>query len=168
MTTKRLESCRKAAQAVGVASTTVERWVRIGYLGEGPWTLAQVRKAQNKAADNGRHGGIRAAHGTETRWRAGCPCDECLAAHNAHLRGSRRAQALNLLADHKSTVIEILSSGGTFEEVKEETGLTPQRLHGIAKWNEEWCRELDDALMSGRDPDIAHGTEWAYPGFSDT
>jgi len=101
-------------------------------------------------------------HGTPNRWRIGCRCAACTAAHSADTTGTRRARALADLAPHRATILKALSEGRTPEEATLGTDLTPQRLYGIARWNEEWRDEMDAAQMSGRSPDIPHGTDMGY------
>jgi hypothetical protein len=153
---------RQAAQAINRSSSAIEAWVRTGVLTPPPWTTNQLTKAMQRVESHGGRENITSPHGTENRWRTGCPCDLCRAAHSNASKEQRRTASLARIAPQRKRVLDILGSGGTFEDVKKETGLAPQALHGVAKFDAEWKGELDDALTRGRRTDLDHGTHMAW------
>lgn len=102
------------------------------------------------------------AHGTSSRWRLGCRCDDCWEAHRVHQRAERRAKSIAALRPHRAKILRALAHGRSVDEALLGTGLTPGNLYGIAKWDQEWAAQLDSALLAGRDPRLRHGTEVAY------
>ncbi len=71
---------------------TIRIWIDKGWLPpstEG-WTAAQVRRAARSGRQVAGRGSL-AEHGTESRWRAGCACEDCTAAHNDAERRRRAA-----------------------------------------------------------------------------
>lgn len=102
-----------------------------------------------------------APHGTQNRWRTGCRCAECGAAHSAETTGTRRDAAIAALQPHRAMILRRLAAGRSPAEAVEGTPLTPMRLYGIAKWSTEWRTEMDAAQIAGR-PHVAHGTAIGY------
>ena len=158
---KKIATQVEAAKVLGVTPPAFAQAVQRGRVPGGPWTRGQLEGLRDRFAHP--HVGMRGAHGTTSRWRSGCRCARCKRAHSEQSKEDRRQQALDDLAPHRETIISILAAqGGTFKQVFEVTGVHQQRLHGIAEWDEEWRKELDEALMEGRYPDLPHGTTTAY------
>lgn len=103
----------------------------------------------------------RAPHGTTNRWRTGCRCRRCQAAHGADTVRARRAAHRAELAGHEDAILERLAGGRTVREAVEGTGMAWQRLYGVASWDEAWRARMDEAMTRGR-PDVAHGTQMGY------
>lgn len=157
MATRNITSAREAARISGISANAIERRIRLGTMPPGPWTSAQLRRLSK--AENA---GIRTAHGSPERYRAGCDCDACRLAHDEESKNLRRERSLARIGPYRDQIIEILSSGGAYADVEQETGLTPQAINGVARFDEEWRKRVDDALMAGRRSDLAHGTPGAW------
>lgn len=151
---RRITSLRQAAQVAGRSAPTIAGWVTSGRLPQGPWTERQLLKASATSSSPG----IASEHGTADRWRLGCTCDACRDAHLDQVRDMRRGRAIFRIDWVRDQILDILASGGTFADVHAQTGLTSQALHGAARTDADWRAALDEALMVGRDPDLAHGT----------
>ena len=148
----------EAAAILGITPSGVADRVRRGIMKPGPWTR---RYLESLGAPLG-NAGPRSEHGTDVRWWGGCRCAACTAAHSTRFREDRRRHSLEVLGEHRADVLEMLAGGASFEHVEDVTGLSQQRLHGIAAWEPVWRAELDAALMAGRDPGRPHGTARAY------
>jgi hypothetical protein len=70
-------SVRQAAAASGVSPPVVRRWLSLGLIPGPPWTREQLQEVRERTHPEGRRRGTRAAHGTITRWNAGCSCTKC-------------------------------------------------------------------------------------------
>ncbi|CVN86246.1 Uncharacterised protein [Streptococcus pneumoniae] len=89
------------ARQVGVTPPTVRVWVEKGWLtATGPWTTADARAAAARSRQRAGRGAV-AAHSTANRWRAGCSCEACRAAHNTESRDMREAARVEWWADRK-------------------------------------------------------------------
>lgn len=66
----------------------------LGLVPSPPWARAQLQVVRERTDQAGRRRGTRAAHGTITRWNAGCSCTKCRQRHSdtARARGRRMAQ----------------------------------------------------------------------------
>lgn len=159
--TKKITTWREAAQLTGLTHAALRQRVQRGHLNGPPWAQHELEGILNRQADGARHG-ARSAHGTISRWSSACDCDSCKEAHLASLRDYRRQRSIDELTPVREQVLNIFRSGGTWSDVFAETGLSQQRLHGIASWNKHWKRDLDRALMEGRDPNLKHGTASAW------
>lgn len=103
-----------------------------------------------------------AEHGTPSRWRAGCHCDACRAAHNADLQQTRRAATVERLEPTTEALLSDLEAGVPLTAACRILGVSLGLVQGRGRWDTEWQRRLDAALMAGRDPTLDHGTEGAY------
>lgn len=160
--TRTIRTLVAAARIVGVTPGTIRLWLDRGWLRtSGPWTAQQVRRAAERAPHPGARG-IQAAHGTPSRWRAGCPCDDCLAAHNAEIAELREAARFAWWADREKSLLEALASGERYSEALERLDITAQAVTAHRRRSPAFAAALDQALMAGRDPDLQHG---AWPGW---
>jgi hypothetical protein len=62
----------------------------------------------------------------------------------------------------RSRLLGLLRAGVPLREACEDVGVSVNQAHRFASYNESWGEALDAALMAGRDPGLAHGTEHAY------
>lgn len=154
---------RDAARRLDVSTLTIKKWVTAGVLpAPGPWTDAQLRDAQQKAwrsaAPRRR---LSSAHGTPSRWRAGCDCDECRDAHNAEVR-SYRSTERRWAGDDAATILRLVGEGVHLSDALAEVGRAPQALVALRLADPAYARQLDDALMATRDPNLPHGTSTGW------
>jgi hypothetical protein len=54
----------------------------LGLVPSPPWARAQLQVVRERTDQAGRRRGTRAAHGTITRWNAGCSCTKCRQLHS--------------------------------------------------------------------------------------
>lgn len=159
---KTVTSWREAARITGLTPATLRARVEAGNLTQPPWTQAVLEKARDAKTTNRSKRGERSEHGTSARWSAGCNCEECAGAHLSAVRDLRRRKSLEALEPHREQILSMLASGDTYKKIFEKTGIRPQALTGIASWDEGWRQALDEALMTGRRPDLNHGTSWGW------
>lgn len=152
---KMIGSRAQAADLLGISASTIDGWVRRGILSGGPWTEKHLRSVAKK--QGGKYG-IRSAHGTASRWRAGCGCDRCLQAHNADTQNYRHRKARAHLDRVADELMERLSAGESVAEACEAVGVTTAAMYGRARWDDQWRARLDDVLTTGRAPHLKHGT----------
>lgn len=150
-----IRSYREAARLLGSSASRIEGLVRRGRLPPPPWREVDLRKA-------GEVGRVRSEHGTVSRWRAGCDCDQCSDAHNTEIREMRRDRREEMLAEVWPGFLADLRSGVLYREACEDFGLPPTGLRRMIRHSPELVSQLDDALMEGRDPDLRHGAATAY------
>jgi hypothetical protein len=88
-------SVRQAAAVCNVSPPVVRRWSLLGLISGPPWTLEELHEVRDCTDPETRRRGTHAAHGTITRWNAGCSCPDCrkFQSEDARARGRRRAQA---------------------------------------------------------------------------
>lgn len=104
-----------------------------------------------------------------------CPCVMCAAfraanraawdweQHVYHERARRRRRSAELLPPGKrGAITRALQSGMPPAEAARAGGITVQRLWELVRLLPAWGRQVDAALMEARDPNIRHGTEYAY------
>ncbi len=103
-----------------------------------------------------------AAHGTPQRWRTGCRCQPCGQAHNDDTRNRRREAAVDALDQAADQLWALLECGVSLQDAAARHGFTRAQIQGRARWDLDWRARLDDALTTGRDPSLEHGTEGAY------
>jgi len=111
-------SVRQAAAASGVSPPVVRRWLSLGLIPGPPWTREQLQEVRERTYPEGRRRGTRAAHGTITRWNAGCSCTKCrqLQSDEARARGRRRAQQ-RLPAERRQQLLDRIYAGRLFRTV---------------------------------------------------
>lgn len=101
-------------------------------------------------------------HG-ESGWRRGCRCDLCRTAHAAACREWRRSTTLRSWSPAlRSRLLTHLAEGVELTTAASAVAATVQSVHALAGIDPQFARDLDAALMAGRKPDLAHGTESAY------
>lgn len=157
-----LSTLAAAARAARVTPPTVRAWIAKGWLPEaGPWTAAQVRAAARQSRQRSGRGPV-SEHGSVSRYRAGCRCAACVAAHNQQTTEDREAARRAWWADRETPLIEAVSAGGTYHEVLEAQGITAQAVTGHRRRSPEFADALDAALMESRDETRKHGTASAW------
>lgn len=157
----KIKTRREAARIIGRTAPVITRWVGRGYLPPPPWTVTQLRGALAKA--NKHPYGLAetsAPHGTSSRWRGGCNCAECAAAHNADSIQMRHAQAVESLDGSK--VMAALRGGCHPRDLEETTGAGWLAVLGRAAWDTGWATQVDEAVRSAVPADTEHGTRGAY------
>jgi hypothetical protein len=103
------------------------------------------------------------AHGTNAGWHAGCRCARCRRAHSDDQRTRERARAQKRLPDEvRKQLLNAIYSGQAFRTVLRDLGVTPNRVWGLAKTDDEWSAALEAALTATRRHDVKHGTNAAY------
>lgn len=153
-------SARQAANAIGVTAMAVENWKRAGLIdASGPWAREELLTVKRSRAQGG--GKLSAPHGTPSRWRAGCPCDACRAAHNEQTRGDVKKRRDARLDPIWFDLLSDIAAGTPFGEACERYGLTAGGVSSMANADRPRRLALDDALMKGRDPGLEHGTSVA-------
>jgi hypothetical protein len=112
---------------------------------------------------DGRRSGPQAAHGTLTRWLAGCDCDRCREAQNdaARARFRRKAQE-RLPTGVRQQLLDAIYGGQPFRTALRDLGLTSNQVWGLTKTDQEWSEQLEAALMATRRGDLQHATNAAY------
>lgn len=145
---------RAAAAIAGVTNSTIRRWIDIGRLPDKPWTAHQILIA---ASDRRRCGG-QAEHGTINSWRSGCSCQECCAANSAdHTTRRRHERDRQFPPAIREKVLRAIADGVPMADAAGGVGLSRGVLWGRARRDQEWAAQLDEALLSGRDPRLCHG-----------
>lgn len=90
-------------------------------------------------------------------------CLQCQAARRDADRRYRREIADAVLpAATRAGLLILLRSGQPFAGACADVGISPQLAHGYRRYNPQWAKELDKALLAGRDPSLDHGSEYAY------
>lgn len=147
-----------AARVARVTPATVRGWVAKGWLPKsGPWSVAEVRAAARRGRQRtGR--GTTAEHGTASRWRAGCQCAACTAAHNEDTRARRAEARAQWWQDREGPLLAEVAEGAPYGEVLRGHGVTAQAITGHRRRSPEFARALDVALLAGRDPELSHGS----------
>lgn len=98
-----------------------------------------------------------------TRWRQGDRDDEAREAHNAEIRDLRRAAAAGRLGPSvRAYILREVADGRRLPEVAAALGISTNAIHGLARTDPGWRRDLETAVMDGRDPDIEHGAAASY------
>ena len=158
-------SVRQAASVCGVSAPVVRRWLSLGLLSEPPWTLPQlyeVRDRDHIDPNSGRRGS-QAAHGTMTRWNAGCRCARYRQLQSDADRARKRAKAqARLPVEVRHQLLGALYADKPFRTVLRDLGLTSNQVWGLAKTDKGWAEALDAALAATRRKGLQHGTNGAY------
>jgi hypothetical protein len=158
-----LSSVRQAAAICNVSPPVIRRWLSLGLIAEPPWTVEQLQNARDLTDPESRRRGNRAAHGTITRWNAGCSCAKCrrFQSDDAKARGRRRAQE-RLPGDLRQQLLDAIYAGQPFRTVLSDLGLTSNQVWGLTKTDTEWSESLEEALTATRRGDLEHGSNAAY------
>jgi hypothetical protein len=156
-------SVRQAAAVCNVSPPVVRRWLSLGLIPGPPWTRAQLLEARDLTDPEGRRRGNRGAHGTITRWNAGCSCARCrqFQSETARARGRVRAQK-RLPVQMRQQLLDAIYDGQLFRTVLRDLGLTSNQVWGLAKTDHEWSEKLDTALNATGRSNLKHGTNAAY------
>ena len=156
-------SVRQAAAASGVSPPVVRRWLSLGLIPGPPWTRAQLLEVRDLTDPEGRRRGNRGAHGTITRWNAGCSCTRCRQYQSEAARARGRARARQRLPiQMRQQLLNAIHDGRPFRTVLHDLGLTSNQVWGLTKTDQEWAEKLDTALNAARRSDLKHGTNAAY------
>jgi hypothetical protein len=153
---KLITSARRAAAVCGVTRFAVRVWIDRGLLPEPPWTTEQLHQVRDIAEAGP---GPQAPHGTRARWSNGCACVQCRQAHSDTLRSYGRARAQDRLSmEVRRQLLAAIYAGQPFRKTLRDLELTPNRVWGLIKTDDEWSAALDGALMSAGRDDLEHGT----------
>lgn len=162
MSAVQLRSYAEVARHVGVSSRTVQDWAAKGWLsGAGPWSAADARAAAARSRQRGGRGPS-AAHRSASRWRAGCRCAECRAAHGEATKITREAARAAWWESREAPLLEALAGGARWADALAVVGATSPAVTGHRRRSVEFAAALDAALLEGRDPAIEHGTASAW------
>lgn len=74
----------------------------------------------------------------------------------------RRRQIERFPPALRQQVIDLVASGQLLNKAADAVGMTGQTLLRFAQDDPEWGQLLDEALMTGRDPNITHGVQKSY------
>lgn len=157
--TSTVRTKRAAARIAGVGATTVGGWVKRGLLPPPPWTPDEILDAAAVARSPR---GCAAPHGTTSRWRVGCSCLACTQAHNEEARGRREAGWSTPWDCAGPLLIAALAAGAPYREALQLAGVSSQALSARRRREPLFARDVDAALMAGRDPLLMHGTDGAW------
>jgi len=84
-----------------------------------------------------------------TLWRLGCGCHTCLAWHNTTSRKTRRRRAEQALpADLRAKLLRQIRAGTSVKDASLALGTTHHAVYGLARTNDTFARELDDAAQT--------------------
>ena len=156
-------SVRQAAAVCNVSPPVVRRWLSLRLIPGPPWTQAQLLEIRDLTDPEGRRRGNRGAHGTITRWNAGCSCTRFRQFQSETARARRRARAQQRLpVQVRQQLLDAIYSGQPFRTVLRDLGLTSNQVWGLTKTDQEWSENLDTALTAARRNDLKHGTNAAY------
>ncbi|MEV6219881.1 hypothetical protein [Nocardia sp. NPDC051833] len=96
-------------------------------------------------------------------WRRGCRCVLCAAEKARTDRIRRRRATRRLVGRYQRTrITDAISAGAHPVEAAAAVGLTWNQVLGLARLDRRWASRLDKALLTGRNPDIAHGSYYSY------
>lgn len=92
---------------------------------------------------------------------------EQLAAHAAQSRERRRRQTTQrtgqgLDPSRRGRLLKLVRRGHHVGDVAADMGVSMVAVWERTRMLPEWGRELDEALLRGRDPKISHGSEWSH------
>jgi hypothetical protein len=148
-------SVRQAAAVCDVSPPVVRRWLTLDLIPGPPWTVQQLHEVRDLTDPEGRRRGTRAAHGTITRWNAGCSCSRCrlFQSDYARTRGRRSAQE-RLPAELRQQLLDAIYAGKPFRPILRELELTSNQVFGLARADEEWSDALEAALTATRRSDL--------------
>ena len=158
-----ISSVRQAAAICNVSHPVARRWITLRLLPAPPWTLQQLEQVRNVTDPEGRRRGSRAAHGTMARWNEGCSCTACREMQSAAGRVRGRAKAEKRLpVQVRDRLLAAICDGQPFRHALGDLGLTPNKVWGLTKTEQEWSERLETALTAARRNDLKHGTNAAY------
>lgn len=157
-------SVRAAGQAVGVHPTTVRRWIDRGDLaGAPPWAVKDLAVLRDRSAAAGRQRGLRAAHGTLSRYAAGCSCELCRAASAARQREREKALTdAGLPAPARERLIELAEGGLLLTAAAAEIGVSARKVLRTMARHPDWGLRLQAALDDHRPDGWDHGHRAAF------
>jgi hypothetical protein len=62
----------------------------------------------------------------------------------------------------RQQLLDAIYAGQPFRTVLDDLGLTPNRVWGLAKTDDDWSAALEATLTATRRDDLEHGTSAAY------
>lgn len=145
-----------AADYAGVSESTIGNWRRRGWIGQRPWSAAEL----DAAPTHGERGGK--PHGTEARWRSGCRCSECTQAHAGRMTEYRQRRRLQELEEAKPIIFRALREGEGYRGALDIAGVTARKITGWRTTIPGFADELDAVLTETRDPSLRHGTATSW------
>lgn len=96
-------------------------------------------------------------------YRAGVRSTAARRAHIHELRTWRHNVAsTELPLETLQAICDRLTAGEQLGDVLDALDVRHQQIWGRARWDPEWSATLEAALMTGRDPQLPHGTDRAY------
>jgi DNA-directed RNA polymerase specialized sigma24 family protein len=105
---------------------------------------------------------VPAAHGTYG-YALGCRCEICHEAFSTIMRASvLRRRLAGFEPDRTPELLALVRDGATLRQACDLVGWSVSAVSGRMRWDEPWGRELDDALMAGRNPAWEHGAVYDY------
>ena len=126
-------SFRQAAAVCNVSPSVIRRWLSLGLIPGPPWTEVQLQKARNLADPQARRRGTRAAHGTMTRWNAGCSCAQCRNFQSDAARARACQAQRRLPIALRQQLLEAIYAGQSFRAVLRDLGLTSSQVWGSSR-----------------------------------
>ncbi|WP_369383228.1 hypothetical protein [Streptomyces sp. cg36] len=168
------------AHLTGRAYRTAGRWAAGGHFGEGSEDRVGVHDAGRRRVWTGREllAAVAAPRPVQdhqdreksTTWASGCRqgdgCD-CIDHHNEdtaqHRRAFREAFVEQVFpAQARADLLKILAAGNPLPVGLAWVQTPPARMWAYARTHPAWGRNLDEALMASRDPNLHHGREHTY------
>jgi hypothetical protein len=96
--------------------------------------------------------GPQAAHGTRARWSHGCDCVQCRQAQNDTGKAYGRARAQDRLPiEVRQQLLDAIYAGQLFRTILRDLGLTPNKVWGLTKTDDQWAAALETALTASID-----------------
>ena len=90
-------------------------------------------------------------------------CQRHLDLHRRRTRRKRsRERKQAFPAEQRSRLLELIANGIPLPQACETVGVAMSRVHALGRLDAQWAEHLDEALTAGRDPEITHGTSYAY------
>jgi len=99
-----------------------------------------------------------------TRWRTDKARDHLAReAHNAATREWwRKIRMAEWPEWRREKLLQLIREGYRVSEAAYELGTTYQDVYGIARIDDSFQQELDEALRDAAPPGVKHGTPWGY------
>lgn len=103
-----------------------------------------------------------AQHGTPSRWRKGCRCDQCSRAHLDDQATYIHDTAMRRWIPLGPALCALLESGYIYRDALIQVGVTAQAVTAHRRRDPQFSARLDQALIAGRDDRLEHGTPSAW------
>lgn len=106
---------------------------------------------------------IRLCHDCGAATESTSRCPDCAKKRRPVDRKRRRAISRAVFPRPlRTALLTQLRSGRPLGEAAQSIRVPAPQIHGFARTNPAFRRELDEALLAGRDPNLTHGTQSAY------